>query len=54
MKLGLINSAWAQAGKGTGRWTGEKQWIFDFESDLPPGVRCTVTRVAGFKSPSGS
>lgn len=44
----------AQAGKGTGRWTGEKQWVFDFESDLPPGVRCTVTRVASFKSASGS
>ena len=34
----------AQAGKGTGRWTGEKQWVYDFENDLPPGVRCTVTR----------
>ena len=38
----------AQAGKGTGRWTGEKQWVWDFENDLPPGVRCTVSRIAGF------
>ncbi len=44
----------AQAGKGTGRWTGEKRWVFDFENDLPPGVRCTVTRVSGFKSASGA
>ncbi len=44
----------AQAGKGTGRWTADKQWVFDFENDLPPGVRCTVTRVTGFKSASGS
>ncbi|MDM0077856.1 MG2 domain-containing protein [Variovorax sp. J2P1-59] len=44
----------AQAAKGTGRWTGEKQWVFDFENDLPPGVRCTATRVAGFKSPAGT
>ncbi|MGJ7508055.1 alpha-2-macroglobulin family protein [Variovorax sp. GT1P44] len=44
----------AQAAKGTGRWTGEKQWVFDFENDLPPGVRCTATRVAGFRSPAGS
>ncbi|HJS05690.1 MAG TPA: MG2 domain-containing protein [Variovorax sp.] len=44
----------APAGKGTGRWTGEKQWVWDFENDLPPGVRCTVTRVAGFKSAAGA
>ncbi len=44
----------AQAAKGTGRWTGEKQWVFDFENDLPPGVHCTVTRVTGFKSPTGA
>ncbi len=43
----------AQAGKGSGRWTTDKQWVFDFENDLPPGVRCTVTRVSGFKSASG-
>jgi uncharacterized protein YfaS (alpha-2-macroglobulin family) len=43
----------AQAGKGTGRWTGEKQWVFDFENDLPPGVRCTATRITSFKPSSG-
>ena len=44
----------AAAGKGTGRWTGEKQWVYDFENDLPPGVRCTVTRISSFKSGSGA
>jgi uncharacterized protein YfaS (alpha-2-macroglobulin family) len=49
-----VSCADAQAGKGTGRWTGDRQWVFDFENDLPPGVRCTVTRVATFRSASGS
>jgi len=44
----------AQAGQGTGRWLSERRWVFDFADDLPPGVRCTVTRVAGFKAPDGS
>lgn len=43
----------AQAGKGTGRWTDAKRWVFDFENDLPPGVRCTVTRIPGFKPSAG-
>lgn len=43
----------AQAAKGSGRWVNEKQWVFDFENDLPPGVRCTVSRVPGFTVPSG-
>jgi hypothetical protein len=43
----------AQAGKGTGRWTDAKQWAYDFENDLPPGVRCTVTRISTFKPSAG-
>lgn len=43
----------AQAAKGSGRWLNEKQWVYDFENDLPPGVRCTVARVAEFAVPSG-
>ncbi len=42
----------AEAGKGTGRWTGDREWVFDFARDLPPGVRCTATLKSGFKSPS--
>ena len=44
----------AAATKGNGRWTGEKEWVFDFENDLPPGVRCTAAAKAGFKSAAGT
>ncbi|MGV3571351.1 MAG: alpha-2-macroglobulin family protein [Ramlibacter sp.] len=43
----------AQATAGNGRWTGDKQWVFDFENDLPPGIQCTVTAKPGFVSPQG-
>lgn len=43
----------AQAGQGTGRWTGEKRWVWDFANDLPPGVRCTASVAPSFKSPKG-
>jgi alpha-2-macroglobulin len=44
----------AQATQGTARWTGEREWVFDFANDLPPGVQCTLQARAGFKSPKGS
>jgi uncharacterized protein YfaS (alpha-2-macroglobulin family) len=44
----------AQAGRGTPRWTGPKRWVFDFAADLPPGVRCTIERAAGFRAASGA
>ncbi|MBD9392052.1 MG2 domain-containing protein [Acidovorax sp. ACV01] len=44
----------AGATKGTGRWTGEREWVFDFERDLPPGVRCTASVKPGFKSAAGA
>lgn len=44
----------AQATKGTGRWTSDREWVFDFQDDLPPGVRCTVSPRPGFRSPKGS
>ncbi|WP_315128875.1 MG2 domain-containing protein [Comamonas antarctica] len=43
----------AQAAAGTGRWTSEREWVFDFARALPPGVRCTAQLQAGLKSPSG-
>ena len=42
----------AQASKGNGRWISEREWAFELERDLPPGVRCTLTPQSGFKSPS--
>ncbi|UCV00458.1 MG2 domain-containing protein [Acidovorax radicis] len=44
----------ASATQGTGRWTGEREWVFDFARDLPPGVRCTAAVKAGFKSAAGA
>ncbi|WP_311223556.1 MULTISPECIES: MG2 domain-containing protein [unclassified Acidovorax] len=44
----------AAAAQGTGRWTGEREWVYDFAADLPPGVRCSVTAKTGFKSASGA
>ena len=43
----------AQAAAGTGRWTSEREWVFDFSRPLPPGVRCTAQLLAGLKSPTG-
>ncbi len=44
----------AQATKGNGRWTSEREWVFDFEEDLPPGVSCSLQARAGLKSPKGA
>jgi uncharacterized protein YfaS (alpha-2-macroglobulin family) len=44
----------AQATKGAGRWVNEKEWAFDFEADLPPGVSCTLQMRAGLKAQQGS
>ncbi|MEG2631710.1 MAG: alpha-2-macroglobulin, partial [Comamonas sp.] len=43
----------ASAAAGTGRWTSEREWVFDFSKPLPPGVRCTAQLLAGLKSPTG-
>src|SRR3989338_305101 len=28
--------------KGAGRWSTDKVWVYDFEDDVGPGVRCQV------------
>src|SRR5687767_12573301 len=33
----------ACAEKGTSRWADAKNWVFDFERELPAGVRCTFS-----------
>lgn len=50
----MLNCSDTLAAKGTGRWTSEREWVFDFEESLPPGVRCTATLKKDFKSPSGT
>lgn len=44
----------ARASRGQGRWTSAREWVYDFQDDLPPGMRCRVTPVQGFQSPSGA
>ncbi len=44
----------AQVTKGAGRWVTDRSWAFDFENDLPPGVRCSLQVRTGFKSPKGA
>ena len=44
----------AQATKGNGRWISDREWAFEFENDLPPGVSCTVQVRSGLKSASGA
>ncbi|KAK47405.1 alpha-2-macroglobulin [Caballeronia jiangsuensis] len=39
---------------GSQRWIDAKTWAFDFEHDLPPGVRCALDLADGLKSVSGT
>lgn len=36
--------------KGTGRWADGKNWVFDFEKDLPAGIRCEFRLKPGLKT----
>ena len=39
--------------KGTSRWADGKNWVFDFEKDLPAGIRCEFRLKSGLKTLSG-
>ncbi|HEY4317202.1 MAG TPA: MG2 domain-containing protein [Herbaspirillum sp.] len=39
---------------GSGRWADAKNWIFDFNQAMPPGINCKFTLKSGFKFPSGA
>lgn len=39
--------------KGTGRWADARNWVYDFEVDLPAGQRCKFSLKPGLKSASG-
>ena len=41
-------------GKGRGRWADPRHWLYDFDRDLPAGVRCTFTLQAGLTAADGS
>lgn len=39
--------------KGKSRWVDGRNWVFDFERDLPAGVRCLFTLKSGLKTLEG-
>ncbi len=39
--------------KGVGRWADGKNWVYDFEKDLPAGIRCEFRLKPGLKALSG-
>jgi len=39
---------------GSGRWNNAREWVWQWNSPLPPGTRCTVTPKKTFKSLSGA
>ena len=41
----------AEAGKG--RWADTRNWVFDFDRDLPAGVRCNFKLATGLKTLKG-
>ncbi|MEP7330207.1 MAG: hypothetical protein ABI777_13430, partial [Betaproteobacteria bacterium] len=42
------------AEKGSGRWADSKHWIYDFDRDLPAGVRCSFTLKPGLHDVAGT
>jgi hypothetical protein len=39
--------------KGAERWADDKNWIYDFDRDLPGGIVCEFKLVEGIKSVAG-
>lgn len=44
----------ACAAAGKGRWADTRNWVYDFDADLPAGLRCTFTLRAGQSAADGS
>ena len=44
----------AQATQGAGRWISDREWAFEFERDLPPGIACALQMRSGLKSTKGA
>ena len=36
------------------RWNNEREWLIDFKAPLPPGVRCSLSAVAGWTPQQGT
>lgn len=39
---------------GTSRWADDKNWVYDFDRDLPPGTRCSFALRSDVKTLSGA
>lgn len=39
--------------KGTGRWVDNRNWVYDFEADLPAGIQCEFQLAPGLKALAG-
>ncbi|WDZ98442.1 MG2 domain-containing protein [Herbaspirillum sp. WKF16] len=39
---------------GSSRWADDKNWVFDFERDLPPGASCSFSVRTGTRSVAGN
>ncbi|MEB2347281.1 MAG: MG2 domain-containing protein [Comamonadaceae bacterium] len=44
----------ARASRGQARWVSDRQWVYDFEHDLPPGTSCQLVPKIDFKTASGA
>jgi uncharacterized protein YfaS (alpha-2-macroglobulin family) len=40
--------------KGSGRWSDDRVWLYDFQEPVPPGTRCTLKARAEWKPQDGS
>jgi len=49
-----VSIACSKALTGHAHWVNEREWVFDFDQDLPAGIRCTVLPTNGFKTPTGA
>ena len=54
LSLSCNDAQATQSTKGRGRWISDREWVLDFENDLPPGVRCSVQLKSSIKSTSGA
>ncbi|WP_423679531.1 alpha-2-macroglobulin family protein [Undibacterium sp. WLHG33] len=43
-----------EAVSGSGRWADERNWVYDFNQDLPVGSQCSFTLKTEFKTKSGA
>src|SRR4029453_179732 len=42
------------AGKGRGRWADTRNWLYDFDQDLPAGIECSFRTKPGLKTFAGT